>query len=365
MPEARHERVESVDATDWRDEFGSEPEHSPPDRMRSGDSTDELDAFAAAPAVDAEWTGADVKESHPSRFDWMRPARRAALVCSVLAAAAGGVLVLRTPAEPLWNIEPPEPAIVTPAIDAPANGDVERAGGTPLVLVDSTLSPAVDDPPAVPPGERRSAPVGAPRVEATTQNSYVRTVPSATAPWASRADGETGPPTALAAAIQLAPDVEMSASIPPPAAGVSPVVAGASATASSPAEPSRSTSTNVSVQAAAEPSGRELETRAIEDVLERYRNAFNRLDAGAASMVWPTVDEKTLARAFERLRYQNVFFSSCQIVLGAMFAEATCIGSARYEPKVGSRATRPEARRWRFGLRKSGGAWLIDRVDMR
>ena len=143
------------------------------------------------------------------------------------------------------------------------------------------------------------------------------------------------------------------------------IAAAASAAAASPGQTPASTSTSVSVQAAAEPSGRELETRAIEDVLERYRHAFNRLDAGAASRVWPTVDEKTLARAFERLRYQNVFFSSCQIVLGAMFAEATCIGSTRYEPKVGSRATKPAARRWRFGLRKSGGAWLIDRVDMR
>jgi hypothetical protein len=119
------------------------------------------------------------------------------------------------------------------------------------------------------------------------------------------------------------------------------------------------------VQAAAQPSFRQRETRAVEDVLERYRHAFNRLDAGAAAVVWPSVDEKTLARAFERLEFQNVFFSNCQVVLGDMFAEATCIGSTRHEPKVGSRATKPEARRWRFDLRKSGGAWLIDRVDMR
>ena len=143
------------------------------------------------------------------------------------------------------------------------------------------------------------------------------------------------------------------------------IAAAANATAASPGQTPASTSANVPVQAAAKPSPGELETRAVEDVLERYRLAFNRLDAGAASKVWPTVDEKTLARAFERLAYQNVFFSSCRTVLGAMLAEATCVGSTRHEPKVGSRATKPEARRWRFSLRKSGGAWLIDRVDMR
>lgn len=173
------------------------------------------------------------------------------------------------------------------------------------------------------------------------------------------------PAAGSAAAPLPTPDVATPADLAPLAAELSPVVAGASATASSPTDTSPSTSANPPVQAAAEPSARALETRAVEDVLERYRLAFNRLDAGAASKVWPTVDEKTLARAFERLKYQNVFFSSCQIVLGAMFAEATCIGSTRFEPNVGSRATKPEARRWRFSLRKSTGAWLIDRVEMR
>lgn len=113
------------------------------------------------------------------------------------------------------------------------------------------------------------------------------------------------------------------------------------------------------------PPGRELETRAIENVLNRYRNAFNRLDAGAASLVWPTVNEKTLARAFERLEDQNVLFESCQIEIGAVLAEAACSGSARYVPKVGSRTPKEEARRWRFSLRKASGGWLIDRVDAR
>ena len=108
-----------------------------------------------------------------------------------------------------------------------------------------------------------------------------------------------------------------------------------------------------------------MEARAIENVLGRYRTAFNKLDAGAAVAVWPTVNEKTLARAFERLESHDLSFESCQIEVFAGLAEAACSGSARYVPKVGSRTPKDEARRWRFSLRKASGGWLIDRVDAR
>jgi hypothetical protein len=77
------------------------------------------------------------------------------------------------------------------------------------------------------------------------------------------------------------------------------------------------------------------------------------------------VNEKTLARAFERLEDQDVSFDSCQIEVAAVLAEAVCSGTASYVPKVGSRTPRAEARRWTFSLRKAGGEWLIDRVGVR
>ena len=120
-----------------------------------------------------------------------------------------------------------------------------------------------------------------------------------------------------------------------------------------------------SAAAAPWPPSRELETNAIEMVLGRYRTAFNRLDAGAASAVWPTVNEKTLARAFERLEDQNVSFENCTIEIRAVLAEAACRGTARYVPKVGGRTPRAEARRWTFSLRKADGDWLIDSVEAR
>ncbi len=147
---------------------------------------------------------------------------------------------------------------------------------------------------------------------------------------------------------------------PPPAA----VVAGPEPV-SAPAQTTRSTPTNRSGQPAAGAAGRDLDTAAIEDVLERYRDGFNRLDADAVSKVWPTVDEKALASAFERLVQQNLSFSGCEIEPSVISAEATCIGTARYEPRVGRRATTPQTRRWRFSLRRISGAWLIDSVDMR
>ena len=108
-----------------------------------------------------------------------------------------------------------------------------------------------------------------------------------------------------------------------------------------------------------------METRAIESVLGQYRTAFNTLDAGAAVAVWPTVNEKTLAKAFERLESHAVSFDNCQIEVFSVLAEAACSGSSRYVRRVGSRTPRHEARHWRFSLRKAGDGWVIDSVDAR
>jgi hypothetical protein len=134
--------------------------------------------------------------------------------------------------------------------------------------------------------------------------------------------------------------------------------------APTPGGPSRDTSAS-SADLAPRPASREPEARAIEGVLGRYRQAFNTLDISATTAVWPSVDEKTLARAFDRLEDQEVSFETCEIDVAGVLAEAACSGSARYVPKVGSRTARAEARRWSFTLRKAGGGWVIDRVTAR
>jgi hypothetical protein len=103
----------------------------------------------------------------------------------------------------------------------------------------------------------------------------------------------------------------------------------------------------------------------IRNALSRYRRAFNSLDPIATREVWPTVNERTLSRAFERLEQQNVSFDGCQIQINDERAEARCNGTARYVPRVGSRTTRVDQREWRFSLVKQGNEWLIGTVDAR
>jgi hypothetical protein len=103
----------------------------------------------------------------------------------------------------------------------------------------------------------------------------------------------------------------------------------------------------------------------IQNALTRYRQAFNALSASAAREVWPTVNERTLSRAFDQLEEQQLSFDGCQIQVSNERAEALCNGSARYVPRVGSRTPRLERRQWRFNLVKQGDEWLIGAVDAR
>jgi hypothetical protein len=167
------------------------------------------------------------------------------------------------------------------------------------------------------------------------------------------------------AAVPPVPDAALSAAVAPPAVALPLAVADPSVAAPPPAETPRAASPGALRDTVAGPPRRELETRAIETVLGRYRNAFNRLDADAALAVWPTANEKNLARAFDRLEDQDVAFDNCRIEILAGLAEAACSGTSRYVPKVGSRTPKAEARRWNFSLRKATGEWLIHRVDAR
>jgi hypothetical protein len=110
----------------------------------------------------------------------------------------------------------------------------------------------------------------------------------------------------------------------------------------------------------------DAENSAIRDVLGRYRSAFNTLDARAAHQVWPSVNERTLDRAFGQLQAQNVSFDRCTIAVKGVLAEANCSGTTRFVPRVGSRSEQIEARQWNFSLRKAySGGWVIQEVEAR
>jgi hypothetical protein len=104
----------------------------------------------------------------------------------------------------------------------------------------------------------------------------------------------------------------------------------------------------------------EDEERLVRNVLQKYRTAYDELDAGSAQAVWPSLDRSALARAFNGLSSQRLSFDSCNVVVSGVVASATCRGSARYVPKVGTREPRVEPRKWSFVLRKSGEAWAIE-----
>jgi len=102
------------------------------------------------------------------------------------------------------------------------------------------------------------------------------------------------------------------------------------------------------------------EAALVQQTLQRYRRAYEGLDARSAQAVWPAVNEAALARAFDGLESQTLTFDGCDVQVRSETATATCQGSARYVPKVGSREPRVEPRTWKFTLRKDGGDWKIE-----
>jgi hypothetical protein len=98
----------------------------------------------------------------------------------------------------------------------------------------------------------------------------------------------------------------------------------------------------------------------VKQTLQRYRKAYEGLDAEAARAVYPAVNHTALARAFDGLRSQSLAFDACDMQIRGGSATATCHGSARYVPKIGSRELHTEPRVWSFTLSKNGGDWTIE-----
>ena len=102
------------------------------------------------------------------------------------------------------------------------------------------------------------------------------------------------------------------------------------------------------------------ESLLVKQTLQRYRVAYEGLDARSAQAVWPAVNEAALARAFDGLASQSLTFDACDVRVRGELATATCQGSARYVPKIGSREPRTERRVWNFSLHKAGEDWKIE-----
>ncbi len=107
------------------------------------------------------------------------------------------------------------------------------------------------------------------------------------------------------------------------------------------------------------------ETGAVQSVLHRFQRAYTDLNAGVVKAVWPSVDEKTLRRAFDQLEQQEAVFDGCRIDVTGVRAVAACDGYSRYVPKVGSKTPQIVSRHWRFTLEKPGSEWTIRTVEFR
>ena len=100
----------------------------------------------------------------------------------------------------------------------------------------------------------------------------------------------------------------------------------------------------------------------VRRILERLRGAYERLDARAARQVWPSLDERRLARAFSTLKSQELDFEECRIDLASARGVALCRGRATYVGRFGKREPETQNRRWTFQVRKTGDSWAIDSV---
>jgi hypothetical protein len=97
----------------------------------------------------------------------------------------------------------------------------------------------------------------------------------------------------------------------------------------------------------------------IAEALKHLQLAYERRDATLAKEVWPTVDERALARAFDGLRSQSVTFDRCQLNVTGAAGDVECRGVTRYVPRVGSQYPRTESRQWKFRVQKAADSWVI------
>ena len=103
----------------------------------------------------------------------------------------------------------------------------------------------------------------------------------------------------------------------------------------------------------------------VQSVLDRYRNAFDSLDATAVEGFWPSADVRALGRAFAQLESQRFQFDQCHIDLAGARAFASCQGYAQYVAKAGSRSVSYQPRQWTFTLGEVKDGWVILSVDAR
>jgi hypothetical protein len=196
-------------------------------------------------------------------------------------------------------------------------------------------------------------------------------------PAATRVDSSPTSAAAPSVAIPSAPPVEvtpspMVASAAPPSIEPPPVatlptpdvavaVPPAAPPTTAPPTPTPAPAPAREAEAAAPPA---VPAAAVRAALMQYESAYSRLDADAAGAVWPTLDRKALARAFDGLASQRVNLGSCEMRIVGESATAECTGSTSWTPKVGGRSHNA-VRRWQFRLKNADPGWQIVSATVR
>jgi hypothetical protein len=245
-----------------------------------------------------------------------------------------------------------EPALPAPVVPAP----VPPAPAEPVAVSTSGLSePAATKAPAVP-----GTDVKPPSAAAT----YVAP-PGELARDARPAATSVIPPPVLNEPNVRSPQDDPVAAFRPPVVEAAPLAA---ALPSSPAipvsapEPAAPNPTAPNPTLSPEAIAAVDARSAVRAALARYEAAYTGLNASAARAVWPAVDERALARAFDGLSSQRVELDRCDVTITGVTAHALCSGSAEWTPKVGG-GQRRQNRRWAFELANASGAWQIVRAD--
>jgi hypothetical protein len=104
------------------------------------------------------------------------------------------------------------------------------------------------------------------------------------------------------------------------------------------------------------------ESAALAAIVRDYELAYDRLDAAAAAALWPSVDERALARAFARLQMQNLDFGDCTFAVSQQDATAQCAGLLQYARRIGDTAPKSERHTWTIEFVRAGGSWRITRI---
>jgi hypothetical protein len=281
----------------------------------------------------------------------------------------GGATAPKAVEQPTATAPPPRPidpsvrisetAVTAPVVTAEAPPELDTppvaTTGTPAPpTAASTAAVPVPDPRGV---SRADAPIAdTPPARATNAAPEYTARPLVVG--GNAADARVTPAPALPAAPPPAPPP--AAAIVPATEGIAAAPDGAVRIGAPPLPEPSPASAPSAAPAAATPGDEQI----IRGVLARYEAAYSRLDAAAASAVWPGVNQRALASAFQGLHSQSISLGRCDVRVNGATAQAQCSGSARWTPKVGG-GVQSAARQWRFDLRNSGGNWVITQATTR